>query len=225
MMKKSTTIIAICFIILGSMKQSWGVNEAKVTPTDTKCEISKGQPDFIIKETMSISRNHEITTYLCSNKDSFHGWFDENGPPKDDIIGTRGIATTKKCDHYFFNNENKYLQFVEIKDTDKNLTYSICGGETDGYFIINGDEKIINDRKFLEVYFNGMHFKEHRIYLLDNLNHQPVVLLSYKSGYSLITKHGERKLKPKKEINLAPEIEIHFGIKLERSYVSYTPWI
>ncbi len=225
MLKITPVIIASVFMLFGSTNPGWGVNDVKVTPTDTKCEIWKSQSDFIIKKTRYINSKFEITTYLCSDKDSLNGWFDENGPPKNIIIGTRGIAPEKQCDHYFFNIKDEYLQFIKIKDTIKNLSYTICGGDSDGYFIVNDDEKIINDRRFLEVYFFGSSFKEHRIYLLDDLNHQPVVLLSAKSSYSLITIHGERKLKPKKEINLAPEIKTHFGIKLKRSYIPYIPWI
>ncbi len=204
------------------LRQVTGIK--KVT-TQIPCQKSRSEQDFIIEKRFNISKKFEITTYLCSDTDTKWGMFYPDGPPKDWIISTREILPESNCDHSFANSKKNSSQILKINNFKQKKNYVICGNIENAYFLVNPDPFNIKDDRFLKVFFDDGSFTDTRIFLVNNLKHEPIKLTTHRRGeYYLTAKGRKRKLKPKKEINLSPIIESHFGLTIKNKYIPYIPF-
>lgn len=188
------------------------------------CEIWKGEEDFILEKKFNINDEFEIITYVCGEADEHFGRFSSTGPSPNAFIGTKGVEILEECKNSFSNwNDGPREKSMTINNLITNQVLIICGWKyADGYFEINQD--LTNDKRFLEIHFRGSH-QEYHIYMLDNFNIDPIILIYSKSGYNLKTKNGEVKLEYKKDFNFSSILEDHFNIELSNKDIILKPGI
>ena len=189
-----------------------------------QCFVWKDKEDKLLEKKFTINDKYIITTFICGEEDEAFGWLSPDGPDPKKIIGTNGIEITKECNDFFHDwNDDKKIQFLNIKNLSNNEELIVCGWEyADGYFVINQD--ITDSKNFLEIKFKGV-THEYHIFLLENFSAEPVIFNYSKSSYTLKTKNGVIELQGGEEYNLSEILEEHFNIQLEDKNITFVPWI